>query len=94
MIDAVIEEETAVVRVVSGALDVTYEVKPGPVYYPSGNHAGDGWVLDLRGMVRDGRGQAPYIFGARDFEQVVKRALSKARRLERAWRSTRPIGER
>lgn len=88
MISVDISDGRALIHVVSGALDVTYEVKPGVVYSRAGI-ASNGFVLDLVGIDRD-QFRAPYVFGAHDFETVVCRAMSKARHLERAWRKTSP----
>lgn len=82
MIDASFTEPTATIRVVSGKLDVTYEISPCRL------PKGEGFKLDLAGMERRDRGQAPFILAAKDYETVARRALWKARRLERAWRNT------
>lgn len=98
MIDAIIEARHAVIHVVSGALDVTYEVRESELYanrrsYYKGSHyvrsGNTGYVFDLVGATRDpNNNQRPYIFGGLDFDAVVRRALSKARHLERVWRNT------
>lgn len=87
MIAVSIEEDRAEIHVVSGSLDVTYEVKPGILYSPKGQIASNGFVLDLAGVQRS-RNSKPYIFGSTNFDRVVLRAMSKARHLERAWRAT------
>lgn len=98
MIDAQITDDHATVRIVSGALDVTYEVRSTELWswrrrYNGGYYSRtgkQGYALDLVGVTRDpNKGQAPYIFGSLDFERAVSRALSKARHLERVWRNTR-----
>lgn len=99
MIDADIRENSATIRVVSGALDVTYEIRPSELwsrrrtYYDRDRYTRtgkDGFVFDLAGSVRESReGQPPYIWGCMDFERAVLRAMAKARHLERAWRNTK-----
>lgn len=97
MIDADIREDSATIHVISGALDVTYEVRPSDLYRRNRSYYGatyvrtgnKGYVFDLVGAERRSIDlQAPYIFGCLDFEAAVRRALSKARHLERVWRAT------
>ena len=98
MIAATIEADRASIRVVSGALDVTYEVRPADLFRRSSSYSSasyvrtgkTGYVFDLVGAVRKPTVQAPYIWGCVDFETAVRRALSKAHRLERVWRKTTP----
>jgi len=90
MINVDIGESHALIHVVSGALDVTYEVKPGVVYSRAGI-ASNGFVFDLVGIDRE-QFSAPYVFGGHDFDALVIRGMRKARHLERAWRKTAPHG--
>jgi hypothetical protein len=87
MIDATIDANRAVIHVVSGSLDVTYEVRPDTLCNPRGFRTGEGYVLDIVGIDRSKFGH-PYILGSVNFEYVVRRGLSKARHLERVWRAT------
>lgn len=96
MIDAQIDNCHALIHVVSGSLDVTYEIRAEELwarprrssYYTRTGK--NGYVFDLVGSTRDPlKGQAPYIFAGLNFESVLLRAMSKARHLERLWRNTR-----